>query len=74
MKHVYRSRTNRIVGGLLGGIGEYFAIDPVLVRLVFIAVLILTAVIPCAFIYFLGLIVVPLESDVVIIREGGDHG
>ncbi len=33
MKHLYRSQDNRILAGVCGGLGEYFSIDPVLVRL-----------------------------------------
>jgi len=29
---LYRSTTNRVIGGVCGGLGEYFDIDPVLVR------------------------------------------
>jgi phage shock protein PspC (stress-responsive transcriptional regulator) len=32
-KKLYRSRTNRMVAGVCGGLGEYFSIDPTLVRL-----------------------------------------
>ncbi|HCR52692.1 TPA: PspC domain-containing protein [Candidatus Kaiserbacteria bacterium] len=34
MKKLYRSRTNRIIGGVAGGLAEYFDIDPIIVRLV----------------------------------------
>jgi len=33
MKRLYRSRTNRVIAGVCGGIGEYFNIDPVIVRI-----------------------------------------
>lgn len=33
-KKLYRSSTDRILGGVAGGIGEYFDIDPTLIRLV----------------------------------------
>lgn len=33
-----RSRNEKILGGVCGGLGEYFAIDPVIVRLVFVLV------------------------------------
>jgi phage shock protein C len=36
MKKLYRSRKNRVVAGVCGGIGEYFDIDPTLVRLIWI--------------------------------------
>ncbi|OUN01341.1 MAG: hypothetical protein BAA04_03945 [Firmicutes bacterium ZCTH02-B6] len=32
-KRLYRSRTDRILGGVCGGLGRYFDIDPTLVRL-----------------------------------------
>lgn len=35
-KKLYRSRDERIVGGVCGGIAEYFKVDPVLVRIIFI--------------------------------------
>ncbi len=33
-----RSRTDRMVAGVCGGLAEYFAIDPVIVRLIFVLV------------------------------------
>ena len=33
MKKLYRSRENKKVGGVCGGIAEYFDLDPTLVRL-----------------------------------------
>ena len=33
MKRLYRSNTDRMIAGVCGGIGEYFNIDPSLVRL-----------------------------------------
>lgn len=33
---LYRSRTNRMIAGVAGGLGEYFGIDPTLVRLLFV--------------------------------------
>ena len=35
-KKLYRSRDNRVVKGVAGGVGEYFGIDPVIVRLAFL--------------------------------------
>lgn len=33
MKKFYRSRDNRIIGGVAGGLAEYFGIDPIIMRL-----------------------------------------
>lgn len=35
-KKLYRSRTNRLLFGVCGGIAEFFGIDPTVVRLVFV--------------------------------------
>lgn len=35
-KKLYRSRTDRKIAGICGGLGEYFGIDPTLVRLLFV--------------------------------------
>ena len=37
MKQLYKSNTNKKVAGVCGGIGEYFGIDPTIVRLGFVA-------------------------------------
>jgi phage shock protein PspC (stress-responsive transcriptional regulator) len=36
MKRIYRSREDRIIAGVCGGFAEYFGIDPIIVRLVWI--------------------------------------
>lgn len=35
-KKLWRSRSNKIIAGVCGGLGEYFKIDPFWVRLIFI--------------------------------------
>lgn len=36
MKKLYRSDQNKVVAGVCGGLGEYFEIDPVVVRVIFV--------------------------------------
>lgn len=36
MRKLYRSRTDRVLGGVCGGLGDYFQIDPVIIRLLFV--------------------------------------
>ena len=36
---LYRSRQDRFLGGVCGGLGQYFGIDPVIVRLAFVLLL-----------------------------------
>ena len=37
IKKLYRSWDNRIIAGVCGGLGEYFSIDPTLIRVLFLA-------------------------------------
>lgn len=39
MKRLYRSRTDRKIAGVCGGLAEYFGIDSTIVRIGFIALL-----------------------------------
>ena len=34
VRRLYRSKENKILGGVCGGIGEYFNVDPVFIRLI----------------------------------------
>ena len=40
-KKLYRSRTNRMLAGVCSGLGNFFGIDPTVVRLIFVAVTLL---------------------------------
>jgi phage shock protein C len=59
MKKLYRSRHNRMIGGVCGGIAEYFNIDPVIVRVVAVAFFFTGGSALLA--YIVGLIVIPNE-------------
>ena len=56
-KKLYRSNKNKMLGGVCGGLGEYFAIDPTLVRLGFVALCILAGGGLLA--YIIALIIMP---------------
>lgn len=68
MKHLYRSQTNKIFAGVLGGIGEYFAVDPVIIRLAYVTFTAVTGVAPGVVIYLVAIFVVPktISNDGVI--------
>ena len=36
MKKLYRSETDRKIAGVCGGLGEYFNVDPVIFRIIFV--------------------------------------
>ena len=58
-KKLYRSMTNKMISGVCGGIGDYFNIDPTIVRLIAVALCIFTALIPCAIGYAIATVVIP---------------
>lgn len=33
---LYRSKTNRVIAGVAGGLGEYFNVDPIIIRILLI--------------------------------------
>lgn len=61
-RKLYRSETNRVLAGVAGGLGEYFGIDPILIRLV----LVLTTIFGGSgiLIYLVLWILIPNENDV----------
>jgi phage shock protein C len=57
-----RSRTDKIIAGVCGGIANYFKIDPVFVRLAFVLLVLLKG--SGILIYIIAWIIMPLESEV----------
>ena len=69
-KRLYRSRTERMIAGVLGGFAGYFRIDPSLVRMVYALFTFVTGVFPGAFFYLLVAIIVPKEPEAASSSEG----
>ena len=60
-KQLYRSRQERMIGGVCGGLGEYFGIDPTLVRILFVFGAFMGIPGALALVYLVMLILVPQE-------------
>ncbi len=60
-KKIYRSESDKMIAGICGGIGEYFAIDPTLVRVLFAFVLLSGS---GFFLYLILWAIIPTESQV----------
>lgn len=60
-KKLYRSREDRIILGVCGGLADYFVIDPLVVRLIFIALFFGGG--SGLIIYLIFAILVPSEGD-----------
>ncbi len=60
-KRLYRSNTNRILGGVCGGIAEYFNIDPVIVRLIWIVITVFYGL--GILIYLIAWVIIPQSPE-----------
>jgi phage shock protein C len=62
-KRLYRSRTDKQLAGVCGGLGKYFNIDPTIIRLAWVISVF------CAggglFAYLLAVIIVPKEPEYI---------
>ena len=66
-RKLYRSRTNRMVGGVLAGVADYLGVDPTLLRVVYAALAFFTSFFPAFVLYVIAMIVIPEEpADSVI--------
>ncbi len=59
MKKLYLSETDKKLCGVCGGIGEAMDVDPTLVRLVFVAAAVCTAILPMTLFYIIAWAIVP---------------
>lgn len=58
-KKLYRSGKNKIIAGIFGGVGEYFDIDPSLLRLFWVLIVVFTGFLPGIIAYAAAALVVP---------------
>lgn len=50
------------MAGVCGGLGEYFGIDPVVLRLIWVLVVIFTGVVPGVLAYIIALFIIPRDG------------
>ena len=60
-RQLRRSRTNRMVGGVVGGLAEYIGMDPVLARVLYVLISVFSAAFPGILVYIVLLFVIPEE-------------
>ena len=61
VKRLYRSRKDKMIAGICGGIGEIYSLDPTMVRLVYALITIFSAG-TAILVYILGWIIIPEET------------
>lgn len=62
MQKLYRSRKDKMIAGVCGGLAEHFGIDPVIVRLIAV-VLLLPGGLPGVLPYLILWVLVPLAPE-----------
>jgi phage shock protein C len=61
VKKLYRSRKDKVIGGVCGGLGKYLKIDPVLLRILFVASIFLSGA--GLILYVIAWLIMPLEPS-----------
>lgn len=62
VKRLYRSRSERMISGLCGGLGQFLGMDPTVVRLIVVGVTFFYPIVPL--IYLVLMLVIPEEPQV----------
>jgi phage shock protein C len=63
MERLYRSSSERMIAGVCGGFGEYFGIDPTIVRVIFVLATIATAFLLGTVAYVVLWLIIPNEES-----------
>ena len=70
VRKLYRSKTNKVFAGVCGGLGEYFNVDPVLLRLVWvIAAMLLGLGLGGLVVYIIAAVIVPLDPGYIDVNN-----
>lgn len=60
-KRMYRSNSDRVLAGVCGGLGEYFAIDSVIIRLLWTFITVFTGFAPGIVVYIFAAFIMPTK-------------
>ncbi len=58
-KKLTKSTTNRMIAGVCGGVGEYFDIDPTIVRVLYVVISLFSAAFPGLIVYIALALILP---------------
>ncbi|MHB1316446.1 MAG: PspC domain-containing protein [Minisyncoccota bacterium] len=59
MKKLYKNEHNEIFTGVIGGIGEYFSVDPTVIRVGFTILVLITGIFPGIIAYIIAYFIIP---------------
>ena len=58
-KVLRRSRSNRMIGGVVAGLADYIGMDPVLARVLYVLISVFSAAFPGVLVYLILWVVMP---------------
>ena len=62
-KKLYKSKTNKKLAGVCGGVGEFLGIDPTIIRLIWV---LLTLFVGCGLLlYIICALIIPETPDII---------
>jgi phage shock protein C len=62
-KPLRRSRKHRMIGGVIGGLADYFERDPTLLRVLYVIVSVVSAAFPGILVYIVLWVIIPQEAE-----------
>lgn len=69
-KKLYRSRKNRIIGGVLGGFAEYLQVDVVLLRIIYLLLMFFGNFTFFTILYIIGWVIIPEQPKISATLDG----
>ncbi len=63
VKKLYKSKDDKIVAGIFGGLGKYLDVDANFLRIVGFAIFVLTAIFPFLLVYLVAVFIIPAEEE-----------
>ena len=62
-KQLRRSRSNRVLGGVIAGLAQYLGMDVTLARVLYVVLSVISVAFPGMLVYLLLWLIVPLEGE-----------
>lgn len=60
-----RSRSNKMIAGVIGGLAKYFGFDPTMARVLYVILSVVSVAFPGILVYIILWIILPEEGEVV---------
>ena len=61
-KKLRRSTANTMIAGVCGGVAEYFGWDPVIVRLLYVTISVISTAFPGIIVYIIAWLIIPKDT------------